>query len=253
MLDRRCLDVEIAMLHAAGDAARIDIHHDGDTVVHRDRERLGAAHATEPAGEGDRSREGAVEPFRSHGGKRFIGALQDPLGADVDPRTGGHLAIHRETQLLEAAEFIPICPIPDQVGVGQKHARSPFMRAHHANRFARLHEHRFVVLQRDEGAHDRVVAVPVAHGLARAAVDDELVRVLCDLRVEVVLQHPQRGLLRPAEGVQRVSAKGANGPRPGCDTAHRSFPPASETTDAAAASSDPSNTMACAAAMSGAR
>jgi len=43
-----------------------------------------------------------------------------------------------------------------------------------------------------------------ARGLADPAVDDELLRLLRDVRVEVVLQHPQRGLLLPAAAAQRL-------------------------------------------------
>src|SRR5690606_6011356 len=103
-------------------------------------------------------------------------------------------------------------------------------------------------------AHHRVEAGPVAGGLARAAVDDEFVGVLGDLRVEVVHQHPQHRLLLPPEGVQFGSAWGADGAwSGGALLAHTSSPPASEMTDAAAANKEPSSTMECAAAISGAR
>ncbi len=64
-------------------------------------------------------------------------------------------------------------------------------------------------------AHQRVERLPVARGPAGAAVDDEVVGVLGDLGVEVVLQHAQRGLLRPAERVRaRCRAGRARGGRP---------------------------------------
>ena len=212
MLDRLGLDVEVAVLDAARDARGVDVHADRDAVVHGDRERLRAAHAAESAGEGDGAGKGSVEPLRGDGRERLVGALQDALGADVDPRTRGHLAVHGEPELLEAAELAPVGPVADQVRVGEEHAWRPLVRLHHADRFARLHEHGLVVLQRRERADDRVEAVPVARGLAASAVDDELVGVLRDLGVEVVLQHPERGLLRPAEGVQFCAAEGPDGP-----------------------------------------
>ena len=55
-------------------------------------------------------------------------------------------------------------------------------------------------------AGDRVEARPVARGLAGAAVDDEVVGALGHLGVEVVLEHPQRGLGRPAPRGQRAAA-----------------------------------------------
>ena len=191
------------MLDAAGDARRVDIHADRDAVVHRDRERLRAAHAAEPAGEGDRAGEGAVElSSAAHGREGLERALQDALRADVDPRAGGHLPVHREAELLEAAELVPVRPVADEVRVREQHARRPLVRLHDADRLARLHEQRLVALERVQRAHDRVEARPVARGLAGAAVHDEILWVLGDLRVEVVLQHAQRGLLRPAQGVQ---------------------------------------------------
>ena len=45
---------------------------------------------------------------------------------------------------------------------------------------------------------DRVEALPVARGAADAAVDDELLRILGDLGIEIVLDHPQRGFGEPA-------------------------------------------------------
>ena len=49
-------------------------------------------------------------------------------------------------------------------------------------------------------AHDRVEAGPVPRRAPGAAVDDEVVGTLGHLRVEVVHQHPQRGLGRPRPG-----------------------------------------------------
>ena len=47
-------------------------------------------------------------------------------------------------------------------------------------------------------AHDRVVVVPAARGLAGTAVDDEILGALRHIRIEVVHQHAQGGFLLPA-------------------------------------------------------
>ena len=94
-----------------------------------------------------RAGERAVEALGRDGGERLVGALQDALGADVDPRAGGHLAVHRQAELLEAAELLPVGPVADQVGVGDQHARRPLVRAHHADRSPALHEQRLVQLE----------------------------------------------------------------------------------------------------------
>ena len=204
------LDVEVAVLDPAGDPGRVALDADRDAVVHGDRERLGAAHAAEPGGQGDRAREGPAERLVGHRGEGLEGALEDALGADVDPRPGGHLAVHRQAEVLQAAELLPVGPVADQVGVGDQHARRPLVGAHHADRLAALHEQRLVGLQRGQRAHDRVVRLPAAGRLAGAAVDDQVVGALGDLGVEVVHQHPQRGLGLPALRGQLRAARRAH-------------------------------------------
>jgi hypothetical protein len=68
-----------------------------------------------------------------------------------------------------------------------------------AHRFARLHKKRLVAFQAAQLANYRVERFPRAGGAAGAAVDDEVLRTLGDLGVEVVHQHPHRRFLRPAE------------------------------------------------------
>ena len=53
MLDGVGLHVEVAVLHATRDAAGIDVNADRNAVVHRHRERLGAAHPAQPGRDGD--------------------------------------------------------------------------------------------------------------------------------------------------------------------------------------------------------
>ena len=194
--------VQVAVLDAALDGARVAVDADRDAVVHGHGERLGAAHAAETGGEGDRPGEGAAELLGGDGGERLVGALEDALGADVDPGTGRHLAVHGQAEGLQAAELLPVGPVADQVGVGDQHARRPLVGLHHADRAAGLDEHRLVLLERPQRADHGVEGAPVAGGLAGAAVDDELVGVLGDLGVEVVLQHPQGGFLLPSQGAQ---------------------------------------------------
>ena len=136
VLERGRLDVEVAVLDPALDPRLVALDADHDAVVHGDRERLGAAHAAEPGGQGDRAGQRAVEPLVGHGGERLERALQDALGADVDPRAGGHLAVHRQPEVLEPAELLPVGPVADQVGVGDQHPRRPLVGAHHADRLA---------------------------------------------------------------------------------------------------------------------
>ena len=92
------------------DAARIDLDDERDAVVHRDGERLRAAHAAEAGGDDEPSRQAAAEVPARQLGERFVGALQDALRADVDPAAGGHLAVHRQAAVFEVAERVPVGP-----------------------------------------------------------------------------------------------------------------------------------------------
>ena len=83
------------------------------------------------------------------------------------------------------------------------------MRAEDAHRPARLHQQRLVVFERLQRAHDGVEALPVARRPAGAAIDDQVARVLADLRVEVVHQHAQGGFLLPALAGDLAAARRA--------------------------------------------
>ena len=60
-------------------------------------------------------------------------------------------------------------------------------------------------------ADDGIERRPIAGRPAGAAVDDELVGVLGDLRVEVVHEHPEGRFLRPAAAGQLGPARGSDG------------------------------------------
>ena len=96
------------------------------------------------------SRPASVPPKcrRADGGERFVRALHDALAADVDPAAGRHLAVHRQAAVLEIAEVLPRRPRRHEQRVGDEHARRAGMRPEDADRLARLHEQRFVVLER---------------------------------------------------------------------------------------------------------
>ena len=91
-----------------------------------------------------------------------------------------------------------------------QHARRVRVGAEHADRLAGLDEQRLVVLERSQRRDDRVEAFPVARGAADAAIDDQLLRVLGDLRIEIVHQHPQRRFGQPALRGKRRAVRGAD-------------------------------------------
>jgi hypothetical protein len=86
------------------------------------------------------------------------------------------------------------------------------MRSEDADRLAALDEQRLVVAQAEERSHDRLQRVVTPRGAAAAAVDDERLGMLGDLRVEVVEQHPERSLCRPRARVE-VGAPRRTDPR----------------------------------------
>ena len=78
--------------------------------------------------------------FAARGSEGLESSLHDSLAANVNPRTGGHLAIHGEAESLEAVELRVIVPLTDQVRIGDQNARCFIVRPKFANRFSRLHE-----------------------------------------------------------------------------------------------------------------
>ena len=101
----------------------------------------------QPAGQRDGAGQRAAEPLGGDGGERLVGALQDALGADVDPRAGGHLAVHGQAERLQPAELLPVGPVGDEVGVGDEHPGRPLVGAEDADRLAGLDEQGLVALQ----------------------------------------------------------------------------------------------------------
>ena len=96
----------------------------------------------------------------AHFGEGLEGALDDALGADVDPAAGGHLAVHHQPGAIELVEHLPIRPFGHEVGVGEEHARRVLVGAEHADRLARLDQQGLVVLQPLERLDDLVVSRP---------------------------------------------------------------------------------------------
>ena len=201
------------MVDAALQVCGVDVDDQTGAVVEGHRQRLGPAHAAAARRQREGARERAAEAFGGHGAERLVGALHDALGADVDPRAGGHLTVHGQPQLLQASKFGPRGPVADEVGVGDEHPRRPLVGAHDADRPARLHEHRLVVAERGQSAHEGVEAGPVPSRPAGAAVDHEGIGVLGVLRIEVVGEHAHGGLLRPAERGAGAAAGCADGDR----------------------------------------
>ena len=165
----------------------------------------------EPAARGRPSPK-CVSPRR---GERLERALQDALRADVDPRAGGHLAVHHQAARLELAEVAPRSPSSaDEVRVRDQHARRVGVRPEDADRLARLHEQRLVV------ARARAARATIASKPPSCARPCRCRRRRRDPRgrsatsgSRLFMQHAQRGFLHPALAGELVP-RGARGSRP---------------------------------------
>jgi hypothetical protein len=199
------------MLHPAGQPGRVDVDDQAGPLVEGDRQRLRTAHPPAPAGQREGAGERSAETLFGDRSECLVGALHDALGADVDPRAGRHLPVHGQAEVFEAAELGPGGPVADEVGVGQQHPRCPLVGGEHPDRAPRLHQHRLVGLQRGQGGHHRIEAVPVAGSPSGTPVNHQIVWAFSVLGVEVVHQHPQWSLGGPLPGGQGGAPRGADG------------------------------------------
>ena len=115
--------VAVAGLDAPPDALRVDLHAQDGPLVHGGGERLGSTHAAHPPGQHPFAAQRRPEVLAGERAEGLVGALQDALGADVDPRSRGHLTEHDEAAPLQLPEVFPGRPVADQVGVCDEHPR----------------------------------------------------------------------------------------------------------------------------------
>src|ERR671922_2150095 len=127
----------------------------------------------------------------------LVRPLKDSLRADVDPRAGGHLPVHHQSRTLELSELLPRCPSTHEIAVRDEHAWRPRMRSEDRDRLATLNEECLVVLEASKRVNNRVKRRPITCRLSDATIDDEVLRTLRDLRIEIVHEHPERGFLLP--------------------------------------------------------
>ena len=202
--------VEVARAQAEVEARLLAFDVQRHGTGERGGQRLRTAHAAEAGRQDPAPAPVAAEVLPTGFAERLVRALHDALAADVDPGSGRHLAVHHQALAVEFVEVLPRCPLRHQVRVGDQHARRVGMRLEHADRLARLHQQRLVVVELAQRREDRVEARPVARRAADAAVDDETLRILGNLRIEVVLQHAEGGLGEPALAGERRTARCAD-------------------------------------------
>jgi hypothetical protein len=85
LVERLGAPVEVARAQSRVDPRRLAFDGEHRRAGEHARERLRAAHAAEPGGEGDRAGQRAPEPLVGDGRERLERPLQDALRPDVDP------------------------------------------------------------------------------------------------------------------------------------------------------------------------
>ncbi len=129
-------------------AGFVAFHRKAAGTGHDRCKRLGTAHAAQTAGQNPFALEVAVIMLATGFHEGLVGALHDALRTDIDPRTGGHLAIHGKTLLIQFVEMVPGCPMRHEIGIGDQDAWRILVGAEHADGLARLHQQGFVFVER---------------------------------------------------------------------------------------------------------
>src|SRR5207302_7454402 len=104
-----------------------------------------------------------------------------------------------------------VAPLGHEEGVGDEDPWRVRVRLEHSDRLAGLDEQGLVAPEAPERSYDRVIGLPAAGRLAGSSVDDEILPPLGDVGVEVVHEHPERRLLRPALTTELGPARRSNG------------------------------------------
>ena len=191
--------------------SRVDLDAQRHAAVHRHRQRLRAAHAAEAGGERDRPGQRAAEAAPRDLGEALVGALQDALACrcrSTSPRSSARTSSARASSSRRNSSHVAHSGTRFELAISTRGAHSCVR-----NTPTGLPDCTSSVSSSSsvaQRAHDRVERLPRARRPAGAAVDDEVVRALGDLGVEVVHQHPQRGLLRPALAGQLGAARRAD-------------------------------------------
>ncbi len=94
----------------------VGIHFDNKTgcPVHRGGEGLSSAHSAEPHGQQEFPRQRTMEVLHPARCKCLVGSLQNSLRANIYPTAHGSIPVHRKAKRLQAAKFIPRCPLGDR-------------------------------------------------------------------------------------------------------------------------------------------
>ena len=190
--------VDVFGAQAEVDAVGVTLNSQTTGTRHHGCQGLRAAHTTQTTGQDPFACKIAVVMLAACLDECLVGALNDALAADVNPRPRGHLAVHCQTLFIELVEMIPSGPMRHEVGIGDQHTRRIAVGFDDGNGFAGLHNQRFIILQILEAGNDTVKVFPCPRRSPDATIDHQFMRVFSHIRVQVIHQHPQRCLCLPA-------------------------------------------------------
>src|SRR5579884_697788 len=128
--------IAISGAHSLLDTRGVHVDAEKARAVHGCSQGLSTAHSSHTAAHDQLASEGSAEMLPSGGCEGFIRALHNALAADVNPGTGGHLAVHGQPQFFETVKLIPIRPPADEVSICNQNARRFAVGADNSNRFA---------------------------------------------------------------------------------------------------------------------
>ena len=189
--------IKVTGLYSLLNAPFFHLGSQAHTLIHADGQWLCAAHATKSGSHIQRTFQRSVIMYIGQRQVRFVSALHYTLRAYVYPAACSHLPIHHQPLGLQFPEVFPCSPLTYQVGVGNKYTRRILMRPQYPYRLAALHHQRFVLLQIPQASQYLIKTLPVARGLAYAAIYHQVLRALSHIRVQVVLYHAISSLCYP--------------------------------------------------------
>ena len=124
--------------------------------------------------------------------------VDDPLGTDVHPAAGGHLAVVAHAELHRPVPFRLVVEDPHEEPVGEDHPGGLRPGPEEPEGVAALDDEGHVLGQLLEVFLEEPVLEPVLAHLAGFPVGDQLVGVKGDLEVQVVVDHDLESLPRQA-------------------------------------------------------
>jgi hypothetical protein len=166
---------------------------------------LSAAHSAHARRQDEASAQVVAEMAFGDAAEDLIGALDDPLRADVLPVARRQSAPADQVVAFPLVEIFRPGPLADHIAVRHDDDGRLRMRAQHAYGLARLHDQGLVLFQFEQGLDDGVMRRPIARGAAEGRIYDQVRGVFA--HGEHVFQQAQQRFLAPALATQDIAAR----------------------------------------------